>query len=246
MKKMIVANWKMQLNIKDSLSLTKKMLQQLKFSSAQIVICPDYLSLVLISPLLKKTFIALGAQDSAVAEFGAYTGEISAVNLRQLGVKYVILGHSERRNHLHENSAIINAKIRVALSQGIIPILCIGEKLTERNNGEAESYLNSELHRALKGIKIKRARDLIIAYEPIWAISTNHAARPILASEADRIQTFIKKKAQRILKKKIAVLYGGSVNDQNAADFLAQKNIDGLLIGAAALQIKEFSSICSI
>ncbi len=246
MKNMIMANWKMQLSIKDGLVLAKQIAKQIKNSKSEVVICPDYASLPFIGPVLKKSFVALGAQDSAVTEYGAYTGEVSPVNLKSLGVSYVIIGHSERREHLHENSAIINAKIKAALGQKLIPILCIGEKLTERNNGETKKYLSSELRRALKGVKISNSNSLIIAYEPIWAISTNRSAKPILAEEADEVQSFIKQRAFKILKKTVRILYGGSVNIRNAEGFLAQQNINGLLIGAASLNFKDFSFICSI
>lgn len=245
MKKLIVANWKMQLNIKDSLILAKKISQFNKYKS-DVAICPDYTPLLLIAHILKKSKISLGAQDSAINDYGAYTGEVSPLNLKTIGVKYVIIGHSERREHLHENSAIVNAKIIAALNNNLTPILCVGEKLVEKEDGKTKSYLSEELRRALKNVKIKKASDLIIAYEPVWAISTNKASRSMAASEADIIQQFIKKRVVKILKKNIPVLYGGSVNVNNAADFLKQKNVDGLLVGAASLNFKDFSTICSI
>ena len=245
MKKLVVANWKMQLNIKNSLILAKKISQFNKYKS-EVVICPDYTSLLLIAHILKKSKVFLGAQDSAINDYGAYTGEVSPLNLKTLGVKYVIIGHSERREHLHENSAVINAKIIAALNTNLIPILCVGEKLVEKEEGKTKSFLSEELRRALKNVKIKKASDLIIAYEPVWAISTNKASRSMAPSEADITQEFIKNRVAKILKKNIRVLYGGSVNLNNASDFLKQKNVDGLLIGAASLNFNDFSAICSI
>ncbi|MFA6994985.1 MAG: triose-phosphate isomerase [Patescibacteria group bacterium] len=246
MKKLIVTNWKMQLTIKDGLSLAKKITKNIKTFQSEVVICPDYLSLPFISPVLKKSKIILGAQDSAMANFGAYTGEVSPVNLKTLGVKYVIIGHSERREHLHENSAIIKDKVNASLANNLIPVLCIGEKLSEKESGETKNYLKTELRHALRGVRIKTAADLVIAYEPIWAISSNKNSRPMLAAEADSIQLYIKAQVAGILKKTVRVLYGGSVNADNAGEFLRQKNIDGLLIGAASLRVKDFNSICSI
>jgi triosephosphate isomerase len=246
MKKLIIANWKMNLNFKNSLSLAKKMSRADSNYQNKVIICPDYISLLPVGKILKKSNISLGAQDSAITDFGAYTGEVSPVNLKDSGVKYVILGHSERREHLHENSAIINAKIISALNQGLVPILCIGEKLIEREEGKTKNYLSDELRRALKNVKIKKVSDLIIAYEPVWAISTNKAARSMSMGEADIIQQFIKKRVAKILKKNVKILYGGSINASNARDFLKQKNIDGLLIGGATLNFKSFDSICSI
>ncbi len=244
--KTIIANWKMQLSLKDSLELAKQSAKKIKAGKNNVVLCPDFLSLPFVGPILKGTNISLGAQDSATADRGALTGEVSPLNLKALGVKYVILGHSERREHLHENSALINLKIKAALANGLVPVLCIGEKMTVRQAGETGELLSQELTIALKGIKIKKASDLIVAYEPIWAISTNKKARPLGAVEADAIHGFIKAKAKKILKQSVAVLYGGSTNSVNASEFLAQENVDGLLIGNASLTIKDFSSICSL
>jgi triosephosphate isomerase len=155
----------------------------------------------------------------------------------------VILGHSERREHLHENSAIINNKVKAALANKLIPVLCIGKKLTERKNGETKKYLLTELRHALKGVKIKKSTDLVLAYEPVWAISTNKNARPIEPTEANEIHSFIKQQSKRILKKEVRVLYGGSTNALNAKKFLEQAKIDGLLVGGASLKSSEFSKM---
>jgi len=243
--KTIIANWKMQLSLKESLELAKQSAKKIKGKN-KVVLCPDFLALPFVGPILKGTGLDLGAQNSAMVSRGAYTGEVSPLNLKALGVKYVILGHSERREHLHENSGIINLKIKAALENGLIPVLCVGEKLEVKKNGETEEYLDLEIRHALKGVKIKKATDLIIAYEPIWAISTNKHARPMSASEADSIHQFIAAKAAKILKQSVAVLYGGSVNAANAGEYLSQKNITGLLVGGASLKIKDFSYICSL
>ncbi len=243
--KTIIANWKMQLSLKESLELAKQSAKKIKGKN-RVVLCPDFLALPFVGPVLKGTGLDLGAQNSAMAGRGAYTGEVSPLNLKALGAKYVILGHSERREHLHENSSVINLKIKAALESGLIPVLCVGEKLVIRKNGETQEYLSQEIVHSLKGVKIKKASDLLIAYEPIWAISTNKNARPMSPAEADSIHKFIAAKASRILKQPVAVLYGGSVNAANAADYLGQENIAGLLVGGASLKIKDFSYICSI
>jgi len=241
MKKIIIANWKMQLSIKESLELARELVKKNKSAKNELIICPDFLSLPFIGPVLKKSFFGLGAQDSAEEGKGAYTGEVSAFNLKTLGVKYAILGHSERRLHLHENSAIINKKIKIALKNKIIPVLCIGEKLEEKDNGQTKKVLVNELRKALKGIKIKRANELIIAYEPLWAIGSGHSIIPV---EAEIMHGYIKKETEKILGKKISVIYGGSVNSDNSALFLSQKNVDGLLVGGASLKSSEFIKIC--
>ncbi len=240
MKKLILANWKMQLSIKESMDLAKQFVKKIKPHQSEVVICPDHAALAFVGPVIKSSSLSLGAQDSAAFTKGAYTGEVSPRSLKTLGVKYVILGHSERREHLHENSAIINNKIKAALENKLIPVLCVGEKLAERESGQAKDYLKMELHHGLKGVKIKTAADLIIAYEPVWAISTNKNAKSIMPAEASDIQKFLKDQASRILKKQVRVIYGGSADASNAAEFLAQANIDGLLVGGASLKIAEF------
>jgi len=251
MKKLIVANWKMQLSVSESAVLAKKIVAGLAGLNAaemrrhEIVICPDYLAIESVGRIIKSK-IGLGAQDSAAAARAALTGEISPANLKALGVKYVILGHSERREHLHENSAVINAKLKAALAAKLVPILCVGEKLTERRAGQTAAYINEQLHHALKGVKIKTAQDLVVAYEPIWAISTNRGAKPIGPEEADRVQAQIKTIVKKILKKTIRVIYGGSAKAENSAAFLAAPHIDGVLPGAASLKAAEFIKICRL
>lgn len=238
-----MANWKMQLSLKESLELAKQYTKKVNSRKNEVVVCPDYAALPFLNPILKPFGFILGAQDCAAFTKGAYTGEVSPQNIKTLGAKYVILGHSERREHLHENSMLINGKIKAALNNNLVPVLCIGEKLTEKKAGMTKDYLLQELRHGLKGVKIKTSADLIIAYEPVWAISTNKNAKPILPQEAGLIQKFIKEQAGKILKKPVRVLYGGSVNADNAFRFLNQENIDGLLIGGASLKLPEFVKI---
>ncbi len=240
MKKLIMANWKMQLTIKESLELARQFSKKIKPLASEVVICPDYCALPFVSPVLKSSKLSLGAQDSAAFVKGAFTGEVSPINLKTLGVKYVIIGHSERREHLHENSAIINNKIKVALENKLIPVLCVGEKISERNAGQTKDYLKMELSHALKGVKINNDADLVIAYEPVWAISTNKNAKAIMPEEASGIQKFLREQAYKILKKQVRVIYGGSADSSNAQTFLNQDYIDGLLVGGASLKITEF------
>jgi triosephosphate isomerase len=242
MKKLLIANWKMQLSYQDSLALAKSFRKKIKKSTNELVICPDYLSLPAVAAVLKGSQWQLGAQDSAGAATGAYTGEVSPANLKKLGAAYAIIGHSERREHLHENGAVISAKIKAALAQRLVPILCVGERLIEKENGEAKKYLSEQLRLSLKGVKIKKSSDLVIAYEPLWAIGTGHAIIPL---EAGLINNFIKTQAAKILGKTVRVLYGGSVSAANAGLFLAEKDVDGLLVGGASLKTEEFKRICS-
>ena len=241
MKKIIIANWKMQLSLGESLSLAKKISAKLKGVKNEIVICPDYLSVFPVSQVLRRSKILVGAQDCAISDFGAYTGEVSALNLRKIGAKYVILGHSERREHLHENSAIINNKIKAALKNKLVPVLCVGEKLIEKESGETKSVVIDQLRRALDGIVLKNNNSLIIAYEPVWAIGSGKSITP---AEAEEVHQFIKNQVSKILKKSVLVIYGGSVDSKNTKSIADQKDIDGFLVGGASLKAQEFIKIC--
>jgi len=243
MKKIIIANWKMQLSFKDSLILAKELKRKIKKSEKDIVICPGFLSLASIGKILNGDGIFLGAQNCAIKNRGALTGEVSPAALEELGVKYVIIGHSERRLILQEDADLINAKIKAALATNLIPIVCVGETLNERELGQTKKVLLTQVKNALRDIKIKNSSSLIIAYEPLWAIGTGEAIVPL---EAEVMQLFLKNEVAKILSKKVRLVYGGSVNTDNASEFLKQKNIDGLLIGGASLSVLEFSNIVKI
>jgi len=245
MNKLIIANWKMKLSTKESLLLAKKFkasaikIAKNKKLKSEIIICPDYLSLLSLTSLFKKSPLNLGAQDCAIATRGADTGEISPVDLKTLGVKYVIIGHSERREKLGETSELINKKIKAALENKLIPILCIGEKSTDKKAGRTKMVLTNQLRDALRNVKIQKASNLVVAYEPLWAISPGKA---IIPTEAEAINTFVSEETEKILKKNIRVLYGGSVDHKNAPAFLQQKHIAGFLVGAASLK-ENFSNL---
>lgn len=246
MKKIIIANWKMNLSISEGLTLVKEIKEKMKTKRQTVILCPDFTTLAFLKPIISGSALFLGAQDSAAQKKGAYTGEVSAFSLKSLGVRYVLLGHSERRINLHENASLINQKIKTALEAKLIPVLCVGEKLAEKKAGLTKKYLQTELKRALKGIKINSAADLLVAYEPVWAISTSsRQAKPLNPEETSEIHAFLKKELKKILHHDIKVLYGGSVKSSNAASFLAQKEIAGLLVGGASLQASEFIAIAN-
>jgi triosephosphate isomerase len=242
MPKIIIANWKMKLSVEASLKLAAELSLKLKKTTKKIVICPDFLSLPLIASLVKTPIFSLGAQNSAICEFGALTGEISPASLKELGVAYVILGHSERRGYQSEDSQMINLKIKAALAAGSKVALCIGENLVQKKSGQAKKIIVAQIREALRGIKIKNSSDLMIAYEPLWAIGSG---QPIEPEEANKLAGFIGITAKSILKKAVIILYGGSVDSINAAEFLRQKNISGLLVGGASLKAAEFIKICA-
>lgn len=240
MKKLIVANWKMQLSFKDSLILAKELKRKIKKAENDIVICPGFLALPAISEIILGSPFSLGAQNCAIKNRGALTGETSPATLYEIGVSYVILGHSERRLVLQEGSDLINTKIKAALEAKLIPIICVGETLNERERGLTKKVLLAQIKSALQDIVIKNASKLVIAYEPLWAIGTGE---PIIPLEAEVIHTFLQMEVTKILNKKVKVIYGGSVSAKNASEFLQQKHIDGLLVGGASLDVKEFAPI---
>lgn len=243
MSKIIIANWKMNpQSQKEAEVLFSKILKNFKSKKNKVVICPPFLYLDKLKKLSKK--ISLGAQDVFYEKKGAFTGEISASMLFDLGISYVIIGHSERRK-LGEVNIDINKKIKTALSFGITPILCIGED--ERD--EHHSYFNiikNQIEECLSGINKKLLSKIIIAYEPVWALSTTVDHKDATSQESNEMSIFIKKVIHDkfgIKKNMPLIVYGGSVHDQNCSDFLFNGGVDGVLVGGASLSADKFIKI---
>lgn len=242
MKKFIVANWKMNLGLKASLGLAKaiKNLQSVNF----LAVCPSAFALPSVKEVLRGSSIELGAQDCFWAAPGAYTSQISAASLKEIGCAYVILGHSERRA-VGETCRQINLKIAAALRAGLTPIVCVGETWEKHRAGRGPSFVAGQIKRAFAGLRLGK-QSLVVAYEPLWAIGSGKPAKP---EEVSKMQFFIKQTVRRVLKQSqasVIVLYGGSVDAKNAASFLKQADIDGLLIGGASLKAREFKKIANI
>lgn len=209
----------------------------------EVVLCPVYTCLERLGGQLAGTGLKLGAQNMFWEEKGAYTGEVSAVMLKDVGCSHVIIGHSERRQILGETDVVINWKVKAALDAGLIPILCVGETLQERENNLALERVQEQLTRALKDISLS-GRGLVIAYEPVWAIGTGVNASPDDAQEMIAfIRGCIAKLYSRELAESIQILYGGSVKDENIAEFLAEEDVDGALVGGASLLAESFARI---
>jgi triosephosphate isomerase len=231
MNKLIIGNWKLNPeSINEAEALARSV------DRRGVVVCPPFIYLTLIKKVLKRA--KLGSQDAFWLNKGAYTGEVSPSQLKGLGVEYVILGHSERRQYLLESDEVINHKVRAVLDQGLSVVLCIGETLEihERGRIAVLRHLKDQVKKALAGVPLQNLKNLIVAYEPIWAIGTGKVESPM---NADKIAIEIKK----LTNKKTPVLYGGSINSDNAASFLEQPHIDGLLIGGVSLKPKEFNKI---
>ncbi|MBI5731858.1 MAG: triose-phosphate isomerase [Candidatus Magasanikbacteria bacterium] len=235
MKKLFAANWKMYLSPADSQKLLRAALPLgiKKTGKIELVICPQFLVLGDLADFFKKdrVDVKLGAQDCFWEPRGAYTGEISAVDLKKIGCFYVILGHSERRRYLKETDEMINKKLKAAAQAGLTPILCVGESAEERKKEITKEIVKKQITEALKGVDFSPGKPLVVAYEPVWAIGSGSACS---AEEASQVAQFIKLEVGRKLKKRARVLYGGSVDAGNIVSFLGKKNIDGVLVGGAS------------
>lgn len=239
---LIVGNWKMNNTIHEAQDLASTIRQALIPLPEGVlpVLCPPFLSLSTVHQTLAHSGIALGAQNMHHEPSGAFTGEVSPTMLKPL-CQYVIIGHSERRQHLGESNAAISLKVNAALNAGIIPILCVGESLAHREGGSAASFIESQLCAALPS---SPTSDLVIAYEPIWAIGTGQAATPDTAqSMMAHIRSVLKSLYGAVPAQQIPLLYGGSVNASNIADFVGQPDINGALVGSASLDASSFCQI---
>ncbi|MCU0680516.1 MAG: triose-phosphate isomerase [Planctomycetes bacterium] len=207
-----------------------------------MIVCPDFLNLISLVKLFKRTGVNIGSQDVFYQEEGAYTGEISPLAIKEIGCSYTLVGHSERRQYGFETDEIVNKKALIAVKNNLLPIICLGEKKEERQNNLTNKVLEKQLRGALNNWDFKNK--FFIAYEPVWAIGTGEVISPEQAREA---HIFIKQTLEKIAGSKgknIPVLYGGSVDDVNTKNFVNIKEVDGLLVGGASLQVEKFMTIC--
>jgi len=250
MDKIIIANWKMKLTLAETLNLAKEMkIKFAKFSKGTVVVCPNFISLAEIKKVLKTSPIKLGAQNVFWEEKGAYTGEVSPGQLVEAGCNYVIIGHSERRKYLLENYAMIHQKLKNVLNvEGLIPIVCIGEEAEERKTDRRDFVLVDQLQQALGGIDIVGDQQVIVAYEPIWAIGSGVAIEPEEAEYAHKIIRLTLKDifGMQIAKNNFRIIYGGSIDSKNVKGFANVENLDGLLVGGASLDANEFYQVAKV
>lgn len=246
MKKYLIAgNWKMNKNAAESEDLAKEIVLELgQRHSVEAVLCPPFTSLSAVAKVVDKSNVKLGAQNMYHENSGAFTGEISPEMLRHLYVSYVILGHSERRAIFGETDAQVNAKTKAALAARLRPIVCVGETLAEREEERTLAVVEEQLKGALEGIPAEQADAVVIAYEPVWAIGTGKTASP---EQAQEVHAFIRSELAKIwddaAAAKVRILYGGSMKPGNAPELLQQKDIDGGLIGGAALESRSFAQL---
>ena len=243
----VVANWKMHLGPSGTLEYLADLLPRLRDSARRcdIALAPPFVSLPAAAAALAGTEVALAAQDTSWEEEGPFTGEISAGMLKESGCRFVIVGHSERREHFGDTDRRVNRKARAVLFCGMTPIICVGEKADERASGRVYEVVETQLTRALSGIRLHEEESLAIAYEPVWAIGSGRSASPAEAVDVHRrIRMELDSAFGEAASSRIRVLYGGSVSKDNAGDLLSTPGIDGALVGGASLDAESFAAIC--
>jgi len=241
----VVGNWKMNKTAAEAVGLVMELKEQVRdIDDVEIGVCPPFVCLTEVHKVLKGTHIGLGAQNMYWEPKGAYTGEISAEMLLTSGCKYVILGHSERRMYFGETNETVNKKVKAALLAGLIPIMCVGETLEQRQAGITEQIVDDHVTGGLKDLSGGEVRGMVLAYEPVWAIGTGLTATPEQAQEVHRL---IRERLADLFGAEVAedlrIQYGGSVKPENAGDLFAQEDIDGGLIGGASLKAESFAAI---
>jgi triosephosphate isomerase len=249
---LMAGNWKMNLNHFEGMALVQKLGWSLKdkkhdFAAVEVAVLPPFTDLRSIQTLVDgdKLEIRYGAQDLSAHDSGAYTGEVAGSMLAKLGCTYVLAGHSERRQYHAEDDALVNAKVQSAFRHGLVPILCVGEGLDVRREGRHVEHTLAQLDGALAGVPADKARDVVVAYEPVWAIGTGEVATPDDAQEVcAAIRTRLAELYSGDLADGVRVLYGGSVKGSNIAGIMAQADVDGALVGGASLDHEEFTTIC--
>ncbi len=242
----IAGNWKMNNTPSQALKLIEELKPLVKNADCDVVVCVPYVDLLVVIAACKDSNIKVGAQNLHFEPKGAYTGEISADMLKEIGAEYVVIGHSERREYFGETDETVNKKVHAALNAGITPILCCGESLSQREDGVTGEWVRSQIKIALKGITAAQVQKIIIAYEPIWAIGTGKTAT---SDQADEVCGIIRQVLAELYDadtaEGVTIQYGGSMNAGNCAELLDKYHVDGGLIGGASLKAPDFSTIVS-
>ncbi|HHX02167.1 MAG TPA: triose-phosphate isomerase [Firmicutes bacterium] len=242
-KPIIAGNWKMHKTVSEAIELCESLDRAVQDLEIDVVVCPPFTALSAVCAL-GMSKVKIGAQNVSIAEGGAYTGEISPLMLVDVCCSYVIIGHSERRQHFGETDAMVNQKVHLALKHGLHPIVCVGESLAQRKAGETETVVVSQTKAAFAGVAREQVPEVVIAYEPIWAIGTGETAS---AEDANQVIGTIRKTIAQIFDQEVAdqirIQYGGSVKPDNIQELMAQPEIDGALVGGASLDLKGFTAI---
>ncbi len=244
-KLLIAGNWKMNKTVAEALDLVQGLRRELAaIKEVDIVVCPPFTVLCEVSKAILDSNLRLGAQNMSENSSGAYTGEVAAGMLKEFSVRYVILGHSERRQYQKEADALIAKKALTALASSLKPIVCVGETLAEREGGNTEKVVGMQVKGSLAGISKEQMGEVVIAYEPVWAIGTGKTAT---TEQAQAVHAFIRKTVASLYDdataRRVRILYGGSVKPGNTRELMSQPDVDGALVGGAALEIRSFSDI---
>ncbi|APH16687.1 triose-phosphate isomerase [Clostridium sporogenes] len=240
----IAGNWKMNKTVKEAVELVKELKPLVKDAKCDVVVCPTYVCLPAVLEEVKGSNIKVGAQNMHFEESGAYTGEIAPKMLEELGVHYVIIGHSERRQYFNETDETVNKKVKKAFEHNLIPIVCCGESLDQREGNITEKVLEEQIKVGLKELNKEQVEKLVIAYEPIWAIGTGKTATDEQANETiGYIRTVVKAMYGESVADKVRIQYGGSVKPGTIKAQMAKEEIDGALVGGASLKAEDFAAI---
>ena len=244
-KPIIAGNWKMNKLTSEAVELAREVKNKAgTIADREIVLCPPFTVLSLVKEVIKDSSIKLGAQNMHWEVRGAYTGEVSPTMLKDIGCNYVILGHSERRQYFGETNETVNKKVRIAFSTGLIPIVCVGETLPQREKGETLTVIEKQVKTGLSGLTREESKGLVVAYEPVWAIGTGKTATP---EEAEEVQRFIRELLGQMFgeenAQEIRILYGGSINPDNISALMSCEDVDGGLVGGASLNVESFVKV---
>lgn len=240
----IAGNWKMHYTVEEAVAVAKELKDLVKTTEVEVVICAPYLQLPALVNEFKGTSIKVGAQNMHFEEKGAFTGEIAPGMLKSLAVEYVIIGHSERRQYFNETDETVNLKLKAALRHELIPILCVGESLEEREGGVTQAVIEKQIQKDLEGLTPEQAATIIIAYEPIWAIGTGKTATSEQANETiAEIRAMVKELYGNAVAETVRIQYGGSVKPGTIKEQMAMSDIDGALVGGASLVAEDFAKI---
>jgi triosephosphate isomerase len=243
-KPIIAGNWKMNNTMDEALSLVEELKATVSDADCEVVVCPTFVQLMEVAKALHGTNIKVGAQNMHYEESGAFTGEVSAAMLKELEVSYVILGHSERRQYFNETDEAVNKKVKTAFRHGLVPIVCCGETLSEREEGITEEVLGMQVKIGLKGLSAEEIEKLVVAYEPVWAIGTGKTASDEQANETiGYVRNVIAGMYGKETAGKVRIQYGGSVKPSTIRQQMAQPHIDGALVGGASLKASDFAEI---
>lgn len=245
-KPLVLANWKMSLSVAESLSLAKVVVaaySKLKLQQhLELVLCPTFPALSGVAEIVKRSGVVVGAQDVFWKPVGPYTGEVSPRVLKELGVGYVIIGHSERRQYLKESEAMIQQKVLAALAEGLVPVLCVGETFTERQAGQKDLVVARQVSSGLGGVTLSPGLKLVVAYEPVWVIGSGQAVEPEEATTTAKVirESLLDVLPAAVIDRQVRLIYGGSVDPTNITSFVGSDRLQGVLVGGASLEAKRF------